>query len=221
MTDRARPGHSTGMASLAMPALGVFGASSGERRSDPPELHGEVSGARPMPRPSFGSVYDAYFDFVWRSVRRLGAPEHVVDDVVQDVFLVVHRRLDDFEGRSSLKTWLFGIALRVVRDHRRALARRRSCEPLRDSLPGCPTTTPEATAERAEAAATLHAILDAMDDDKRAVFVMAELEQMSVPEIADATSENLNTIYSRLRAARADFEEGVRRHRARDAWRQR
>src|SRR5579859_7717464 len=71
--------------------------------------------------PAFAEVYEDYFSFVWRSARRLGAPEASVDDVVQEAFVVVYRRLSQFEGRSSLKTWLFGIVLNVVRAHRRSL----------------------------------------------------------------------------------------------------
>src|SRR4051794_16597314 len=73
---------------------------------------------------TFEEVYEEHFSFVWRAARRLGAPAAAVDDVVQEVFLVVHRRLPEFAGRSSLKTWLFAIVLRVVRDHRRSLRRK-------------------------------------------------------------------------------------------------
>src|SRR5882724_509457 len=69
--------------------------------------------------PGFSAIYDAYFDFVWRSLRRLGVPEATLDDAAQDVFVVVHRRLPEFEARSTVKTWLFGIVLRVVATHRR------------------------------------------------------------------------------------------------------
>src|SRR5579859_5834321 len=71
--------------------------------------------------PTFAQVYEEHFSFVWRSARRLGAPDAVVDDVVQEIFVIVHRRLAAFEGRSSMKTWLYGIVLNVVRAHRRAL----------------------------------------------------------------------------------------------------
>src|SRR3954470_18698677 len=70
------------------------------------------------------AVYEAHVDFVWRGFRRLGVPASRLDDAVQDVFLVVHRRLDSFEVRSSVKTWLFGIALRVARDHHRSRRRK-------------------------------------------------------------------------------------------------
>ena len=74
-------------------------------------------------------------------------------------------------------------------------------------------------AER-EAVRTLHTILDELDDEKREVFVLAELEQMTVPEIADAVEANVNTVYSRLRAARREFDQAVLRHRAREQWRE-
>jgi RNA polymerase sigma-70 factor (ECF subfamily) len=170
---------------------------------------------------TFQEVYSAHFPFVWRSVRRLGIPAGAVEDAVQEVFVVVHRKLSEFEGRSSVKTWLFGIVLRVVRDQRRTL--RRKGTPLQqedpetvgdERVPG-----PDERAAKAEAVRMLHALLDELDDEKREVFVLAELEQMSVPEIAEALSVNLNTVYSRLRVARQQFEEAVARHRARDRWR--
>ncbi len=165
---------------------------------------------------AFDDVYRAHFAFVWRSAKRLGVRDAALDDVVQEVFVVVHRRLASFEGRSTLRTWLFGITARVVRDHRRAAKRKETdgnVDP--DTLP----STPPPGAENAEAVRVLHALLDLLDDERREVFVMAELEQMPVPEIADALGLNLNTAYSRLRLARQDFEQALARHRARDEWR--
>ncbi|MBX3212093.1 MAG: sigma-70 family RNA polymerase sigma factor [Labilithrix sp.] len=164
-------------------------------------------------------VYREHFAFVWRSARRLGVGEASIDDVVQEVFVIVHRRLGEFEGRSALRTWLFGITLRVARDHRRQAARKRpeaAVDPdtLRATSPG-----PAEAMERAEAARVLHAILDEMDDDRREVFVMAELEQMTMPDIAETLGVNVNTAYARLRAARQAFEAALARHRARDEWR--
>jgi RNA polymerase sigma-70 factor (ECF subfamily) len=167
----------------------------------------------------FDDVYREHFTFVWRAAKRLGVSEASLDDVVQEVFVVVHRRLDDFEGRSSLKTWLFGIALRVVRDHRRAV-RRRPVEPavdvdtLQSSANG-----PGENAEKAEAVRILHALLDELADERREVFVMADLEQMTMPEIAETLGINVNTAYARLRLARQEFEQALARHRARDEWR--
>ena len=172
--------------------------------------------ARASSRPEFATVYDEHFPFVWRSARRLGVDPSAVDDVVQDVFVVVHRRLADFEGRSSLKTWLFGILLRVVRDHRRTLRRKHPKEGGDlEAIADTTSESPHESAEKAEGVRLLHALLDALDDDKREVFVLAELEQMTVPEIADATDSNVNTVYSRLRAARREFDAAVCRHHAR------
>lgn len=163
---------------------------------------------------SFEQIYDEHFDFVWRSVRRLGVPDHQVDDAVQDVFVVVHRRLADFEGRSSMRTWLFGIALKVARSHRRRAARK-GTEPLVQEVVDHESLSPHEATARNEGLRLLHSLLDELDDDKRAVFVLAELEQMTAPEIAEALEVKLNTVYSRLRAARKNFDEALKRHQAR------
>lgn len=170
-------------------------------------------------RPSFDDVYREHFAFVWRSAKRLGVREASLDDVVQEVFVIVHRRLGDFEGRSSLKTWLFGIALRVARDAKRSAARKSpegSVDPdaLRSREPG-----PGESAEKAEAVRTLYAILDELDDERREIFVMAELELLTMPDIAATLGINVNTAYARLRAARQSFEAALARHKARDEWR--
>lgn len=167
----------------------------------------------------FEDVYDQYAAFVWRSARRLGVADAALEDVVQEVFLVVHRRLGDFEGRSSLKTWLFGIALGVVRNHRRSQRRKRidasrQASDVLERVAG--GDQPDETTERARALKLLHALLDQLDDDKREVFVMAELEQMRGTEIAALTGLNLNTVYARLKAARQAFNQAVARVRARE-----
>lgn len=172
--------------------------------------------------PCFDDVYRDHFAFVWRSAKRLGVREASLDDVVQEVFVIVHRRLAEFEARSSLKTWLFGITLRVARDHRRSVARKNregdggqiDPDTLRSTTPG-----PSENIERSEAVRLLHALLDEMDDERREIFVMAELEQMTMPDIAATLGLNVNTAYARLRAARQAFEEGVARAKARDEWR--
>ena len=188
----------------------------------PPSVAREHTGPRrPLPQaesgtePSFEAVYEAHFDFVWRSLRRLGIDTAHIDDAVQDVFVVVHRRLGEFEGRSTMKTWLFGIALRVASLHRRTAARRPT-EPLVDDPPDeAGHSTADALSEAAEAARLVHRLLDCLDGDRRAVFVLAELEQMTAPEIAAALGVNLNTVYSRLRLARRDFDAALARYRAR------
>jgi RNA polymerase sigma-70 factor (ECF subfamily) len=176
----------------------------------------------PPEKVAFEAVYDAYFPFVWRSVLRLGVPAGQMDDVVQEIFLVVHRKLDGFEGRSTLKTWLYGIALRVARAHRvrsRQAQGARVLDPEQVRAPDA--TRPDQRAASAEEVRVVNALLDGLDDDQREVFVLAEIEQLTAPEIAEALGLKLNTVYSRLRLARAAFAEAAARHRARDVWRMR
>jgi RNA polymerase sigma-70 factor (ECF subfamily) len=185
----------------------------------------EARKSEPKAAPSFEVVYEEHFDLVWRNIRRLGVPEAGVDDAVQEVFLVVHRRLREFEGRSSLRTWIFSIVTRVASDHRRALRRKSPHTRTADAAVDADTVIDERALDphertvRLEGVRLLHKLLDDLDDEKRTVLVLAELEGMSAPEIAEALGENVNTIYARLRAARRDFEEAVGRERARDAWR--
>jgi RNA polymerase sigma-70 factor (ECF subfamily) len=178
------------------------------------------TGAEGVRAPSFDQVYDAHFQYLWRAVRRLGVDPCSVDDVVQDVFVVVHRRLAEFESRSTLRTWIYGIALRVVRDHRRTVRRKRLGAEHRadpEGLEAIPDSRgPHEALAKVEAARLLDSILDGLADDKREVFVFAELEGMTVPEIAEVTGTNPNTIYSRLRAARREFDDAARRLRARE-----
>lgn len=161
------------------------------------------------PLPSFDEVYTTHFAYVWRILRTFGVPDAGLEDAAQDVFVVVHRRLPEFEGRAQMTTWLFAITRRVASAHRRkATVRDARNEPLADE-PAGPTDT-FAAFSRAQAAATVLAILDTIDEDKRIVFALVELEQLSVPEVARMLDINLNTAYSRLRLARAAFETAVR-----------
>ena len=129
--------------------------------------------------------------------------------------------LDDFEGRSSWKTWVFGIALRVVRTYRRTQQRKGNVDPLPPDLADPSGASPMEEAAKGEAVRILDRLLDELDDDKRVVFVLTELEQMTAKEIAEALAINVNTVYSRLRAARSAFERSVERHHAREKRRER
>lgn len=189
MTDRGLAGHKAPMA-VPCPTL------------EPPVCADE------RPAPTFDRVYDEHVDFVWRSLRRLGIDRAELDDAVQDVFIVVHRRLGEFQGRSSLKTWLFGIAYRVVCDRRRTARRKGAHAPLTS----CIADRGPDPLERLEAHDELRRLDEALaclDDEKRAVFVMGEIEQMSAPEIALAIGIKLNTVYSRLRAARRELDAAL------------
>ncbi len=158
--------------------------------------------------PSFDEVYTAHFAFVWRVLRTFGVRDAALEDAAQDVFVVVHRRLPEFEGRAQITTWLFAIARRVAGAHRRKGGKDQRTETLDDEPVG-PTDT-FAAFSRAQAAATVMSILDTLDEDKRIVFALVELEQLSVPEVARMLDLNLNTAYSRLRLARQAFELAVR-----------
>ena len=179
-----------------------------------PDPSDQCSDERPL---DFETIYRTHFDFVWRSVRRLGIPNADAEDIAQEVFVIVHRRLDSYEGRASVKAWVFGIVRGVVANARRALQRQRVRASGTAAEAADPTSEhhPQARAEKAESVRILYDILAELDDDKREVFVLAELEQLAVPEIAQALGINVNTTYSRLRAARRQFTEASRRHRAR------
>lgn len=172
----------------------------------------------------FDRVYDENVAFVWRTVRRLGIPDHTADDVVQGVFLVVYRRLGEYGAHSAIRTWLFAIAWNVVREHRRSVRRKsphmlshvETCDP--DDLPDVTVKTPYEAIERSEAAAVIDRLLDELDEEKRAVFILAELEQMTAQEISQATGMSPKAVYSRLRAARADFDRAAARLRRRSRW---
>ena len=162
----------------------------------------------------FDAVYRDHFPFVWRNLRRWGVAESALDDVAQDVFVVVYQRLDSFRG-GSLRAWLFAILVRVAGDHRRS-ARYRDHAPLPDQVGDPRAPSPGRDAETRESVALLHDLLRAMDEPKRTAFILADLEEMSASEISEVLDENLNTVYSRLRAARRELERALERRRLRE-----
>jgi RNA polymerase sigma-70 factor (ECF subfamily) len=165
---------------------------------------------------TFDELYDEHFDFVWRSLRRLGVPAADLHDVAQEVFLVVHRRLGDFEARSKVTTWLFRIAFHAARDRRRrAHVRREVLDTTALDHSVDPATDATALLERRDDLALFDEALDAMDLDQRAVFTLFELEGLSGDEIADTLEIPLGTAYSRLRLARDAFRRAVLRGEAR------
>jgi RNA polymerase sigma-70 factor, ECF subfamily len=166
--------------------------------------------------PDLAAVYEAHFRYVWRCLRSLGAPDAQLDDALQDVFVVVQRRLPEFDGGAQLRTWLYAIALRVARKYRdRARREPSSLETTRESQPELVLEqSGEGAALQSERLALAHAALATLSDEQREVFVLARVEQMSAPEIAEVVGVPLNTVYSRLRAARLAFEAEVARRRA-------
>jgi RNA polymerase sigma-70 factor (ECF subfamily) len=171
----------------------------------------------------FRSLVDEHFAFVWRSVRRLGMSAADADDAAQEVFVVAARKLGSVEAGRE-KAFLFGSAVRIASTRRRT--RRRHPEDPAETLDTRPhegDASPEERAELAEARALLQSILDGMLDEQRVVFVLAELEETPVREIAELLELPLGTVSSRLRAARESFAGEVRRLSAREAfsWRKR
>lgn len=174
-----------------------------------------------MPEPSsFEDVYREHFRFVWRSLRRLGVPESDVADAAQDVFVVVHRRLAEFEGRSKMTTWLYGICLRVARDRKRlAHNRRRSDDETAIDEAADDTVDVAADAERRQGLRLLEALLDSLPLEQRAVFTLFEMEGLGGDAIAEMLEIPVGTVHSRLRLAREAFERNMKRLQARDRFR--
>jgi RNA polymerase sigma-70 factor (ECF subfamily) len=162
---------------------------------------------------TFDQVYEQNLDFVWRTSLRLGVHRSAIDDVVQEVFLVVHRRLAEFEWRSSVRTWIFGIVRRVVAGLMRTCRRKPSHLGVAEAVdPDAFVTAdigPCESAEQAEELRLVQRLLDQLDPDKREAFILSELEQMTIAEIAEAVGANANTVASRIRAARVAFERAL------------
>jgi RNA polymerase sigma-70 factor (ECF subfamily) len=164
-------------------------------------------------------LYDHHADYVYRSLRRLGVPQSSLPDALQDVFVIVHRRLSELDPSGSAKPWLFVVAMGVARNQRRSL-RRKAPERERGGVDpdrlGGRLEEPFERFAHTERIELFYKLLETLDDDKRAVFVLAELEELTVPEIAKTLALNLNTAYARLRAARKLFEQALSRLRARE-----
>jgi RNA polymerase sigma-70 factor (ECF subfamily) len=142
----------------------------------------------------------------------LGVAAAQLDDAAQEVFVIAHRKLDQLQGPAFARAWLMGIAVRVASDFRKRTIRH-SLEPLSDRLQAG-ALGPAQQAELNQTIELLHRLLTGLDENRRAVFVLVELEEMSAVEAAHALQLNLNTVYSRLRAARRLFEGALKRHRA-------
>jgi len=157
-------------------------------------------------------AFEQHFAMVWRSLRRLGVTESALDDAAQDVFLVLHRRWSDFQHQSSLKTWIYGILLRVASDHTRRTRRERARWSPEVDVPELESTaeSPDHLYQQREAALLLRVALEQLEDKERQILVLIDLEERSVVEAADALGINLNTAYSRLRRARQSFEKAIR-----------
>lgn len=192
-------------------------ASSPLADGGPTPGHGEDSAERTTL--TFREVYQTHFEFVWRYAAHHRVPPMAIDDVVQEVFVVVHHRLSSFEGRSSVRTWLAGIAHNVLRAYLRKAGNRPAGEHLEDETQiRADGITPAEALERRVAVRILDQMLDKMTEVQREVFILCEIEQLSSVEIAKVLGLNENTVRTRLLAARKVFQAGVSRVRARQEW---
>jgi RNA polymerase sigma-70 factor (ECF subfamily) len=192
----------------------VTGSAPSRHSEDVPAAAAQ---ALPMARPTrhekalgFDGLWEANVDFVWHLLRRLGVNPGGIDDAVQDVFLIIHRKLASFQGRSSVRTWISGIAVGVAANARRK-QHTVAAVPLDEEMADA-RTGPHERVAKAEAAAILDRLLGEIDDDQREVLVLVEVQQMSAPEIAEALGVNVNTVYSRLRLGRQKFEAALARY---------
>lgn len=159
------------------------------------------SGQRGCPA-ELDQLYREHVQYVWRCVRHLGVRSSDLEDVTHEVFLVMSRKLATFEGRSSLKTWIYGICVRVSSDYRKKASFRREVQAV-DMPDGEGDDNPSVNAEKSRFRDRLLVYLDALTSEQREVFVLYEIEELSMKEIAEITSSPLQTAYSRLHAARS------------------
>jgi RNA polymerase sigma-70 factor, ECF subfamily len=164
----------------------------------------------PEVRPDYRAIFEEHFDYVWNSLRHMGTPEPDLEDLTHEVFLRVHERLGDYDPARPLRPWLFAFAFRVASGHRRLARHRREVlrpsESTQDPAPGAD----EAMAKREDGALAM-AALAAIEIDRRAVFVLHELDEVPIPDVAAALGIPTATAYSRLRIARDEFQRAARR----------
>lgn len=174
--------------------------------------NGALSRAREtsVDQQSFRAVFEAEFDYVWHTLRRLGVPDRDLADVTHDVFERVYLRLHQYDAERPVRPWLFGFAFRVAADYRR-LSRNRREELGLSEEPFDPSLSPAEELVRAERLELALLALECIEFERRAVFVLHELDEYPIPDVAEALGINVNTAYSRLRLARQEFQRAARR----------
>jgi RNA polymerase sigma-70 factor (ECF subfamily) len=175
----------------------------------------EARASLPGPLLSFELIYREHFDFACRSLRLLGVERDGLEDAAQDVFGIASRRLAEFEGTSSVKTWIFAIVQRVAANHRRTHRRKQApLEPLTPEMAADVGPSPETEAEAAQSAALIRAFSDSLDEGRRALLVLGLIEGVPMRELADTQGIPLQTAYSRVRALRRSLELHLLQHEA-------
>jgi len=191
----------------------MFGGNS--KASSVQALEAELPIRRRAVLPSFKEIYRQYFELVWASARRFGVAPEAIDDVVQEVFIVVHARLHTLEHPEALRSWIYGVVRRTVSTYHRAARAQKDASETRDDVEGVSASpTPLEQTETNAELQLLASLLERMDCPKREIFVLVELDDLSVPDAAKTLEIPLNTAYSRLRAARQAFEAMLERHEA-------
>lgn len=191
---------------------------TGSRRStQTPPVVAEI---QPVPTPAdpqgprFSDIFQAELDYVWNSLRRLGIPDRDLEDLTHDVFFRVYERLADYDPARPLRPWLFGFSFRVASDYRRRFSNRREFLGA-DAEPVDPAPNALDHLVQAEAIGLAQRALDSLDIERRAIFILHEIDGCAMPEIARVLTIPVNTAYSRLRLAREQFQTAVRRERLR------
>jgi RNA polymerase sigma-70 factor (ECF subfamily) len=171
-------------------------------------------------RHDFTALYRAHFAYVFRTLRRLGVPPADLDDLVQEAFTVVLKRIGDYQPDRPARPWLFGIAFRIAAAHWRRRSRRiiEVASPPHLDAAEVDLCGPEASVADLQARALVLEALEALDLDRRAVFVMHDIDELPAAAIAETLEIPLNTVYSRLRAARAKFATRIGKLRSRGHW---
>jgi RNA polymerase sigma-70 factor (ECF subfamily) len=178
-------------------------------------LDPRVSGQDAPRHARFRAVFQREFNYVWASLRRLGVHDRDAEDVAQDVFVHVYRRLDDYDPTRPLRPWLFAFAFRCASDWRRLARHRVEGHDDLDRRPG-QALPADAVVERAQDHALVLRGLEQVDLERRGVFILFELDQVPMKDVADSLGIPLFTAYSRLRVAREEFTAAVRRIRAQE-----
>jgi len=158
----------------------------------------------------FDELYRAQFPYVWRTLRRLGVAPADIEDLVHDVFVVVHRRLADYDRRRPVRPWLFGIAFRLASEtRRRARNRHEIATPSVEAAGKAPTA--EAMLESDERRKLVLDCLALLSLDQRGVLILIDIDGESPADVAASLGIPIPTVYSRLRTARGKFAAAVRR----------
>jgi len=168
-------------------------------------------------RPSLRAVYDEHVEFAWSALVRLGVAPRDADDATQEVFLVVHRRLDSFVARASIRSWIYGICLRVASNYRRSQKSRKDSPTMADDADdvaaslAVATKGPEELLSEQQSRAILEEALARLEPEQRLMIVMFEIDDLTGKEIASMLGLPIGTVHSRIHRAREAFRTAVER----------